>query len=255
MLWTALSLISFTFSIVNVASQCGDTVPRTPKVNAGENNYFIDLFAGALPLPFAIDKCTSTDFVPSIYHKYTCMETNMSTWEVTKTRYTTSTCTDTPTDVPIVYLDGTMNGGLYNFQCDGDNNYARIALSLAEECPSYSDVYIGLGPCVLTQPLYTQFYCDPDTVTGYVQLFLTESPTNATTPKPFELCDSALYCKSWVMTQECTLLTTTPLAIYGYIQECKPGSTDTPETTNGAVSASFSLFSVLLSFFSFVFLL
>jgi len=92
MLWT---LLASALLLAGVSAQCSGT----GKTQSG-NNYVVDYFTGTLLFSYAINRCTGVDLLDATtWYKYTCEQDTDDMWWVTKTSYTSATCTGTGTEV------------------------------------------------------------------------------------------------------------------------------------------------------------
>jgi hypothetical protein len=222
------------------------------EVNEGMNNYVVDFFANALLFAYAIDQCTATDFVPGVAYKYEC-NYNDSMWSVIKRSYSNNKCTGSPSSVDIIPEDSSSAGLPGYFECGGENTYAKLKLSLSNDCSGAQIVYSGLNGCLLNQPLFNQLYCNSENALVQFYLNTTYLSPEMTTDTPYGYCDSALYCARWTFSKTCSAITNKlgPV-VYGLMDECGATVSTSPSTTKGSTMISFSLLNILavLLFFS-----
>jgi hypothetical protein len=214
------------------------------KIQSGTNNYVIDLFTDILVFTYAIDKCTSTSIIPtSTWYKYTCaFNDTTDTWWATKTEYSDAACTEDATPLMTWSYDENGLGEVNHFECDGDNTYVHVEVTMDEECElGTQTVYGGLGGCALGSTLqYTKYYCEEDK--SYVQFYAYNSSSSA-------MCETKLYCNKWTFTKECSLITNLlGNDIYGKMIECGAGSdTMAPETTESSAPVQFALLNIIVA--------
>jgi hypothetical protein len=271
MLWAVVTC-AFLSSIVRSSTDCPDAGKVMAKANSGTNNYVVDLFTGELYFAYAIDQCTSISLLGGKSFKYQCVQGTNNSWTVTKTAYSSSSCSGTGT-VEQTFSAGNDQGAIGYFVCDGDNTYAKVELSTASDCSFSQIVYAGLGSCTLNKPLLSEFYCE--STYGLVQFFLNstfyeleELEAAPSTLPAYEICDSALLCSHWYLSTSCGLIAQnvppSGITIYGQLDSCMAStSTATTSTTSTSSSSnnkaaylpSFSLLNIVFGLFVTLFLL
>jgi len=249
MLWTLLA--SALLLAGRVSAQCATGTGMTQS----GNNYVVDLFTGTLYFSYAINQCTAVSLLDgTTWYKYTCSKDGDDMWWVTKTSYTSKTCTGTGTEVDMwSEADVGEPGTMGYFKCDGVDNYAQVEISIDSACGAAETVYGGLGGCAQNPASFdTKFYCD--STSALVQLYLNPTTFNISAP----ICDdNLLYCNKWTFGTTCALsasLGSTP--VYGKMITCQTSTattttsgattTDSTESTSSA-SSQFTVLSVIVA--------
>jgi hypothetical protein len=238
MLWTLLA--SALLLAGRVAAQCSGT----GQTQSG-NNYVVDYFTGTLLFSYAINQCTGISLLDATtWYKYTCEQDTDDMWWVTKTSYTSSSCSGTGTEIDSWSEADVGEAGTEGyFKCDGVDNYAGVEISVDTSCAAAVAVYGGLGGCAQNPASYdTKFYCDA--TSALVQLYLNPTTFNISAP----ICDdNILYCNKWTFGTECALsasLGTTP--VYGKMISCSVTDTTSTESTSSATS-HFTVLSLIVA--------
>jgi len=248
MLWTVISCVFLWWTSVGKSSTACPLFGTTPTVSSGTNNYAVDWFQDELLFAFAIDQCTATSFVPSKWYKYQCVQQAGNTsypWKVTKTGYSSSSCSGTGS------VDKTYNN--WDLQCTGDNTYGKVELSTSSTCAGAQVVYAALSGCLPNLGHYTKFYCD--NTNGYVHIYLNQNfVSNVTTDMPYENCDPQLYCTRWFFTSTCTMVgAANGVPFYGKIDSCLNSISTTSTTGSASKKSAYLPFCALLNIiFAFV---
>jgi len=239
MMWTLFA--SALLLAGRVAAQSACVTGQTGQTQSG-NNYVVDYFTGALLFSYAIDKCTGISLLDATtWYKYTCEQDDDEMWWVTKTSYTSATCTGDGTEVDTWSEADVGDAGTVGyFKCDGNDNYAGVEISIDETCAASVTVYGGLGGCAQNPNSYdTKFYCS--STSALVQLYLNPTTWNISAP----ICDDTeLYCNKWTFGSTCALsasLGSDP--VYGKMTSCSIMET----TAESSASSHFTVLSVIIA--------
>jgi len=178
------------------------------------SNYFRRAF-GSLYIAYAIDKCSSTDFVGTSYIMPTCIDDNT----ISIANHSNSDCTS---------LQSTK---MYNsssdqvFKCDGVNTYAGFSLG-SGTCDA--TVYAAIDACVLYSPSSTTSYSSV-TCSSSAEVDLniyTSSTCDGTSVGSFIFGESCAYSFTYLSVLE----------VYGQAIDCS--ATSTIQTTSSGESSS-----------------
>jgi len=247
MLWVVVSsLCLWLAGVANGQKSSCPLLHTAAPVQSGTNNYVIDLFFG-LSFPFAINQCTSVSFISENLVMYSCSYSN-NTWWVTKTSYSTSSCSGSG-KVESIWKEGEYSfGEPGHFVCDGSDSYVEVKIALDTCGSGLQTVFGGLSGCAMNSPRNIQFYCDSSN--AYVQLFENTTYLNTSaTQTPYGYCDPSLYCDKWTFSSSCGLVANVlgnPL--YGSVVTCGVSATTTTQsTTKKSAHVQFApFFSVIL---------
>jgi len=187
---------------------------------------------------YAIGQCTAVDLLDDTYFvKYTCSQDDSDMWWVTKSTYTTKTCSGSAVSSDTWDNSATEPGQANYFKCDGDDNYARVQISVDSGCAGSLDIYGGLGGCAQNPTSFdTKFYCN---ATGaLVQLYINPESINAT---GLPMCsDDFLYCTKWnFRSSGCALSASlNGVPVYGKMITCETDAGSSSGTTTTSSGGS-----------------
>jgi len=241
MLWTLLA--SALLLAGRVTAQC---VTGTGMTQSG-NNYVVDYFTGTLLFSYATNKCTGVNLLDSATsYMYTCSKDTDDMWWVTKTAYTSSSCTGTGTEEDKWSEADVGEPGTANyFKCDGLDSFAGLQISTDTSCAAPVTVYGGLGGCAQNPAAFdTKFYCDQ--TSALVQLYTNPSNTNTTA----SICDDdELYCNTWTFGSTCALSAQLGSnLVYGKMISCSvETATTTGMTTTSSASSHFTVLGLIVA--------